>query len=476
MYLELALGQYFQIGNISIWGKIAPYMKGIGYSVILINISMLSYYMTLQGYAIYYFLYSFNLKPLWSRCGNSWNTPDCIENPLLNNLTINNNSNNSLFKKDLTPTYQFFNTKLLGVDKKTSFDNLIGLKWDLLGCNFLIFFVTSLCLIFGIRSSGKAVYVTAILPYICLFVLIIQSFTLDGALDGLLYYITPKFDRLLDINVWLQAAVQIFFSLGPGFGVLITYSSYSPKSTSVQNLTILCSVVNCLTSFLYGVVVFSGIGYLSKKLKANITDFVEDGFGLVFVIYPEIIATLKGASIFSIIFFLMLISLGIDSAFGGMEGLYTAITDEYPTLKKHKFIFRVVISGVPFLTSLATVTYGGSFVVQWLDAFSVNPSVLVIVLIEIIVIAWIYGINRFSENVKEMNNKKPFLFFKISLKVVTPICLILIVLFSMIQFKTLQIGSYRYPEWSSVLGWAINVISLLPIPIYIFYYFVLKRV
>ena len=333
-----------------------------------------------------------------------------------------------------------------------------------------------MCLIFGIRSSGKAVYVTAILPYICLFVLIIQSFTLDGALDGLLYYITPKFDRLLDINVWLQAAVQIFFSLGPGFGVLITYSSYSPKSTSVQNLTILCSVVNCLTSFLYGVVVFSGIGYLSKKLKANITDFVEVGFGLVFVIYPEIIATFKGASIFSIIFFLMLISLGIDSAFGGMEGLYTAITDEYPTLKKHKFIFRVVISGVPFLTSLATVTYGGSFVVQWLDAFSVNPSVLVIVLIEIIVIAWIYGINRFSENVKEMNNKKPFLFFKISLKVVTPICLILIVLFSMIQFKTLQIGSYRYPEWSSVLGWAINVISLLPIPIYIFYYFVLKRV
>jgi SNF family Na+-dependent transporter len=227
---------------------------------------------------------------------------------------------------------------------------------------------------------------------------------------------------------------------------------------------------------LYGVVVFSGIGYLSKKLNANITDFVEDGFGLVFVIYPEIIATFNGASIFAIIFFLMLISLGIDSAFGGMEGLYTAITDEYPYLKRHKFIFRAIISGVPFLTSLATVTYGGSFVVQWLDTFSVNPSVLVIVLIEIIVIAWIFGINRFSENVEEMNSKKPFLFFIISLKIVTPVCLILIVLFSMIQFRTLQVGAYTYPLWSSVLGWGINAISLLPIPIYIFYFFVLKRV
>lgn len=310
MYLELALGQYFQIGNISIWGKIAPYMKGIGYSVILINISMLSYYMTLQAYAIYYFLYSFNLKPLWSRCGNAWNSADCVENPLLNNLTIKNSS--SVFNKELSPTYQFFNTKLLGVSNVTAFDNLIGLKWDLLGCNFLIFLFTSLCLVFGIKSSGKAVYVTATLPYICLLVLLIQSFTLDGAMEGFFYYITPKFNRLLDINVWLDAAIQVFFSLGPGFGVLITYSSYSPKSTSVQNLTILCSTVNCITSFLYGVVVFAGIGYLSKKFKSDITEFMEDGFGLVFVIYPEIIATFKGASVFAIIFFIMLISQDKD--------------------------------------------------------------------------------------------------------------------------------------------------------------------
>jgi SNF family Na+-dependent transporter len=51
MYLELAAGQYFQCGNITIWGKMNPYMKGIGYAVFIINILMLSYYNTLQAYA-----------------------------------------------------------------------------------------------------------------------------------------------------------------------------------------------------------------------------------------------------------------------------------------------------------------------------------------------------------------------------------------------------------------------------------------
>ena len=211
------------------------------------------------------------------------------------------------------------------------------------------------------------------------------------------------------------------------------------------------------------------------KLKTNITDFIEDGFGLVFVIYPEIIATFKGASIFAIIFFVMLISLGIDSAFGGMEGLYTAIIDEYPKLKTHKYLFRALISGIPFITSLSTVTYGGSFVVQWLDAFSVSPSVLVIVLVELITITWIYGIQKFNDNVYEMNSKKTFVFFQISLKFITPLCLTLIILLSMIQFKTLTVGTYTYPGWSSVVGWGINVISLLPIAIYGMYFYLFKR-
>jgi SNF family Na+-dependent transporter len=147
-------------------------------------------------------------------------------------------------------------------------------------------------------------------------VLLFQSLLLEGSLTGLKFYITPNFDKIFELKCWLAAAIQVFFSLGPGFGVLTTYSSYSQRDTNIRNLTILCSIVNCATSLLYGLVVFAGLGYMARRLDVDINYFLQDGIGLVFAVYPEIIATFKGAYIFSIIFFVMLITLGMDSAFG----------------------------------------------------------------------------------------------------------------------------------------------------------------
>lgn len=183
-------------------------------------------------------------------------------------------------------------------------------------CVFVVFVMTTGCLVGGIRSSGKAVYVTALLPYICLAVLIGQSLFLKGSYTGLKYYLTPNFSKIFDYRVWLAAAVQTFFSLGPGFGVLITYASYTKKNTNIKNLTIMCSVVNCLTSLLYGVVVFAGLGYMAERLHVGIEHFLKDGIGIVYVVYPEIIATFRMPYLFAIVFFIMLITLGMDSAFG----------------------------------------------------------------------------------------------------------------------------------------------------------------
>ena len=102
-------------------------------------------------------------------------------------------------------------------------------------------------------------------------------------MDGLRYYLKPDFSRLMEVKVWLAAAVQIFFSLGPGFGVLITYASYTSKNTNIKNLTIACSTVNCITSLMYGLVVFSGLGYMAKRLNVDIKYFLEDGM-LIYIL------------------------------------------------------------------------------------------------------------------------------------------------------------------------------------------------
>lgn len=145
MYLELAAGQYFQSGNITIWTKMCPYMKGIGFSVVIINVLMLSYYNTLQAYALYYLAYSFQSPVPWSSCDKPWSTSEChIENQ---NTTVDSNQTNATKANIYLPTSEFFKRKLLGSHLSQGFDDLAGFKLDMLFCLFVIFVLTTSCLL-----------------------------------------------------------------------------------------------------------------------------------------------------------------------------------------------------------------------------------------------------------------------------------------------------------------------------------------
>lgn len=82
------------------------------------------------------------------------------------------------------------------------------------------------------------------------------------------------------------------------------------------------------------------------------------GPGLVFIVYPEAIATMTGSVFWSIIFFLMLITLGLDSTFGGLEAMITALCDEYPRmLGRHREIFVAILLLLIYICALPTTTY-----------------------------------------------------------------------------------------------------------------------
>jgi solute carrier family 6 amino acid transporter-like protein 5/7/9/14 len=82
-------------------------------------------------------------------------------------------------------------------------------------------------LIKGIKSSGKFSYFLSIFPYFIMFILLIRSATLDGAIDGMIYFIKPQWDKILEAQVWYAAVTQVFYSLAVCFGAIIMYSSYN---------------------------------------------------------------------------------------------------------------------------------------------------------------------------------------------------------------------------------------------------------
>lgn len=98
---------------------------------------------------------------------------------------------------------------------------------------------------------------------------------------------------------------------------------------------------------------------MSELTNKPVKEVVGDSENsLIFVVYPQAIATMAYPGVWSVIFFIMLITLGIDSTFSGIEALITGFCDEYPRfLLRKREIFVGIVIFIYFLGSLPTVTY-----------------------------------------------------------------------------------------------------------------------
>ncbi|XP_030014811.1 sodium-dependent dopamine transporter isoform X1 [Sphaeramia orbicularis] len=458
-YMELALGQYNREGAAGVW-KICPIFKGVGFTVILISLYVGFYYNVIISWALFYLFSSFTGELPWVHCNNTWNSPNCSD--WADNTTVSD-----IYKA--TPAQEYFERGVLHIQDSNGIDDLGRPRWQLTSCLAVVIVLLYFSLWKGVKTSGKVVWITATMPYVVLTVLLIRGVTLPGAKDGIKAYLSVDFLRLCDAKVWIEAATQICFSLGVGFGVLIAFSSYNKFSNNCYRDAIITSSINSLTSFFSGFVVFSFLGYMSHKHNVPLDKVARDGAGLVFVIYPEAIATLPGSSIWAVIFFIMLLTLGIDSAMGGMESVITGLIDEFKFLHKHRELFTLFIVVATFLISLFCVTNGGMYVFTLLDHFAAGTSILFGVLIEAIGIAWFYGVDRFSDDIEEMIGQRPGMYWRLCWKFVSPCFLLFMVVVSFATFNPPNYGSYMFPPWANMVGWCLAMSSMTMVPLYAIY-------
>uniref|UniRef100_A0A3B4Y9J9 Transporter n=1 Tax=Seriola lalandi dorsalis TaxID=1841481 RepID=A0A3B4Y9J9_SERLL len=413
-YMELALGQYNREGAAGVW-KICPIFKGVGFTVILISLYVGFYYNVIISWALFYLFSSFTGELPWVHCNNTWNSPNCSD-------WADNSSVSDLDK--VTPAQEYFERGVLHIQDSNGIDDLGRPRWQLTSCLAVVIVLLYFSLWKGVKTSGK---------------------------------------------VWIEAATQICFSLGVGFGVLIAFSSYNKFSNNCYRDAIITSSINSLTSFFSGFVVFSFLGYMSHKHNVALDKVARDGAGLVFVIYPEAIATLPGSSVWAVIFFIMLLTLGIDSAMGGMESVITGLIDEFKFLHKHRELFTLFIVVATFLISLFCVTNGGMYVFTLLDHFAAGTSILFGVLIEAIGIAWFYGVDRFSDDIEEMIGQRPGRYWRLCWKFVSPCFLLFMVVVSFATFNPPNYGSYMFPPWANMVGWCLAISSMSMVPLYAIY-------
>ncbi|KAL7022818.1 hypothetical protein ACKWTF_012393 [Chironomus riparius] len=337
-YLEMIIGQFSSRGVVKAFDCV-PAMRGIAIGQVICVIYISTYYSSLLAMTLRYFFYSFNSVLPWSECNPAWSEPCYPSSGSSLNQTFENGTRSSAelyFLKEVLQAKENIND---------------GIGWPILnlfGFLVLVWIMVFLILIKGVKSAGKAAYITGIAPFILLIIFLVRALTLPGSIDGIVYFFTPNWKDVLSAKVWYSAATQLFFSLNVFLGNIIMYASYNKFDHNIYRDANIVTTIDTFTSILSGCISFGIVGHLKHELKVDdIKKVFKGGPGLVFVTYPETLSKFQFVpQLFSVLFFIMLFILGMGSIIAMMTCVITVVRDQFPKVKYWQAALGYAIFGI----------------------------------------------------------------------------------------------------------------------------------
>ncbi|XP_075773631.1 orphan sodium- and chloride-dependent neurotransmitter transporter NTT5 [Pelodiscus sinensis] len=529
-FLELAAGQSVRQGSIGVWQHLSPRLVGIGFASCVVCGFVSLYYNVIIAWSIFYLVNSFYSPLPWTSCPQGSNhsqpEPECAMS---------------------SSTTYFWYRKALDVSE--SINTSGGLNLPLAGCLLAAWALVCAALIKGIKSSGKVLYFSSLFPYVVLFCFLVRGLLLDGAAEGIRIMFTPKLTMWGDIHVWRQAATQVFFALGLGFGSVIAYSSYNGRRNNCHADALLVAFINFLTSLLATTVVFAVLGFRASSIAkicvkrnaeklaglqmnsslpglllpedlevlsprqysawfhglsdATATELQRNGVGdcqleeemnkgvegtgLAFITFTEAMTLFPASPFWSVLFFLMLLNLGLSTMLGNMQGILTPLLDRYPALRRRAALFTVLCCAGGFLLGLMFVQRSGSYFVSMFDDYSATLPLIVVVVFEDVAVAWVYGANRFLGDVEAMLGWRPWRLYGYMWRFGSLLAMLGLLLASLVQIcrsaPIYQAWSQKlatetwlsYPRWAQAMLILLIVVATLPIPVLYLWQWVRER-
>ncbi|XP_037956210.1 sodium-dependent nutrient amino acid transporter 1-like [Teleopsis dalmanni] len=458
-YLEVILGQFSGRGCIKAFDMV-PLMRGVAYGQVYSTAVATTYYACVMALTLKYLISSFDDILPWTVCKPEWGNA-CV-------ATANMTSTNGTTEKHISSAELFF-TKTVLREKDNISDGLGELNWDLVICLLIAWILIGIILIKGIQSSGKASYFLALFPYAVMFILLWRAITLPGAMNGIIYFLKPQWEQLLSAKVWYAAITQMFFSLAICFGTLIMYASYNDFRKNVHRDVIIITSIDSLTSILAGCIIFGILGNLAYETNlTDIANVVKGGTGLAFISYPEAIAKFKYLpKVFAVLFFQMLLVLGIGSNIGMTSCVIKVIKDRFEHLPH--WLLASMLSTIGFLCGLIYVTPGGQFILKIVDFFGCSFIALVLAIAELVAISWIYGVKRLCRDIEFMCNIKTGFYWRICWSIITPGLMFIVLIYTLITYEQLEYKEVKYPEHIYNIAWLIWAIGVGQLPLWAIY-------
>uniref|UniRef100_A0A7G3AYG6 Transporter n=1 Tax=Lutzomyia longipalpis TaxID=7200 RepID=A0A7G3AYG6_LUTLO len=454
-YMEMAIGQFSSRGSVKVY-DFAPAMRGVGFGQVIAIICAATYYSSVMALIVSYLVDSFKNPLPWTKCRENW--INCIDSQGQSS-PVNPDSG-------LTTSSQFYFLNEV-LKEKPQIDDGIGLPDPYLTmCLAISWLVVMLVLIKGVKSAGKASYFLALFPYVVLGILLIRSSTLPGAMDGIIYFIKPQWNQLLNPQVWYAAVTQVFFSLSVCFGNVIMYASFNKFDHNIYRDANIVTTLDTFTSLIAGLTIFGILGHLAHEIGTDdVSTVVVSGAGLAFISYPDAIAKFDFLpQMFSVLFFFMLFVLGIGSNVAMASNICTVIRDAFPKVKNWQVSAGVSLIGLAL--GSVYVTPGGQFILELVDYFGASNIVYVLAIGELIALHYIYGLGRFCRDIEFMIGKRPGIYWRLTWGFITPVLLLIIFIYTLAIYSPLTYRGQSYPSAAYAAGWTLAAFGVLQLPIW----------
>lgn len=304
---------------------------------------------------------------------------------------------------------------------------------------FLVFIgITAVVVMCGVEKGVEKVskFMMPILVVLILIIALYTIFAMDGAVDGVLYYITPNFSHFSVMTV-VAAMGQLFYSMSLAMGIMITFGSYMKKEISIEGSTHQIEIFDTGVAFLAGLMIIPAVFAFSGGDESAL----GKGPGLMFITLPKIFDTMPGGDIIGAAFFVMVLFAALTSAISLMETIVSVFQDK---LNMKRIPACLTVLGISLVLGIVTClgysawssfTIIGMQLLDFFDFISNNILMPITALATAIFVGYVLKPKTIIEEAEACGNKlKAKKLFTVMIKYIAPIFIVLILISSILDF------------------------------------------
>lgn len=296
--------------------------------------------------------------------------------------------------------------------------------------------LTSLVVLLGVQKGIEKI--SKLLMPILLVLTIgisVYSLSLDGAMEGLIYYVKPNFSAF-SLKTVIAAMGQMFYSMSLAMGIMITYGSYMQKKDNLESSVRSIEIFDTAIAFLSGLMIIPAVFAFSGGDKSAL----NQGPGLMFVTLPKVFDTMAGGNIVGIVFFILVFFAALTSSISLMETIVSIIMDKFKI--KRSIVCVIVMAASMIIAVPSSLGNGiwsdililGKDFLSFFDFLSNNIMMPITALLTCIFVGFVIKTKTVEDEVEVSGAFKAKKLYRIMITYICPVFLIVILISSIIGY------------------------------------------